>query len=102
MLSEMSSVLNVDTAYIDDAAEDLIAHDDTLRMLNENTEIIGDLFLDNLAMEINEYLEEVGSISVGELATKHGFAVDFVQHLLKTRLESKKLIGRSQNKQSEY
>ena len=93
MLSEMSSVLNVDTAYIDDAAEDLIAQDDTLRMLNENTEIIGDLFLDNLAMEINEYLEEVGSISVGELATKHGFAVDFVQHLLKTRLESKKLIG---------
>ena len=93
MLSEMSSVLNVDTAYIDDAAEDLVAADSTLRMLNEGTEIVGDLFLDNLALEINEYLEDAGSISIGELATKHGFAVKFVQHLLTSRLKSGCLTG---------
>ena len=93
LLSEMSSLLNVDSAYIDEAAETLLESEPTLRMLNHGTEIVGDVFLDNLALEINEYMEDAGSVSVGELATKYGLAVDFVQHLLTTRLASGRLTG---------
>ena len=95
-LGEMQQVLNVDRFYIDAAARALVAasketDSSSLQLINEGTELIGDLFLDNMACEVTEYLEDAGSVSIGELATNHGFPVDFVQKMVETRLASGKL-----------
>ena len=44
-----------------------------------------------LAREVTEYLEDAGSVSIGELATKHSFPVAFVEKMVTTRLASGKL-----------
>ena len=100
-LGEMQQVLNVDRFYIDAAAKTLLAEDvrgrsvgvaggngTGLELINEGTEIISDLFLDNLAREVSEYLEDAGSVSIGELATKQGFPVAFVEKMVNSRLAS--------------
>ena len=62
--------LNVDGAHVETAVKTLMQQDNSLHLLNEATEIVSNDYLDALAGEINEFLEDIGAVTFGELATR--------------------------------
>jgi hypothetical protein len=84
-LDEIATVLSVDISHIERAVDDIVSEDPETQLLG-GIEVITEWYLDNVAEEANESLQESGQITMGSLATQLSLPVDIIQKLVKERI----------------
>ncbi|CAB4010178.1 E3 UFM1- ligase 1, partial [Paramuricea clavata] len=85
-LVDLQQVINVDLSHIESKVAELIKTDRSLVLIQG--ELIEKHYLDHIAEEINEKLQESGLVSIGELAKTFGFTTDFMLETIEDRLGS--------------
>lgn len=83
---ELQPLLNVDMAHIEKKVNDLVKKDRRLQLVEG--ELISNYYLDNIAEEINESLQEVGELTFSDLAVRFGLSADFLERVIEQRLGS--------------
>ena len=87
-LDELSASLKIDLSVVQRIVKSVVAREVATMQLLSSIEIVTSWFLDNCAKVWNETLQEVGSISIGSLATQTALPVDIIQEAVKQRLGS--------------
>ena len=87
-LDEISASLKIDLGVVQGIVKSVVEKEKDSMLLLSSIEIVTSWFLDNCAKVWNETLQEVGSITVGTLATQTALPVDVIQQAVKQRLGS--------------
>uniref|UniRef100_T1IY38 E3 UFM1-protein ligase 1 homolog n=1 Tax=Strigamia maritima TaxID=126957 RepID=T1IY38_STRMM len=83
-LVDLAQLLNLDFSHIEAKANDLVRSDKTLSLVLG--QIISRNYLDSIAEEINERLQQSGQISIGELIKHYDLPAQFLKDSIEERL----------------
>jgi len=83
-LADLQPILNVDLSHIEHVTAKLLVNDPTVRLLNG--QLITDWYLDSLAEQVNVALQQVGRLSISDLAVEYEFSMDFLTELISRQL----------------
>nr|XP_033793131.1 E3 UFM1-protein ligase 1 isoform X2 [Geotrypetes seraphini]XP_033793132.1 E3 UFM1-protein ligase 1 isoform X2 [Geotrypetes seraphini] len=77
-------VINVDLVHIESRANDIIKSDRNIQLVLG--QLVDDNYLDQLAEEVNDKLQETGQVTISELCKTYDLPGDFLQEVLSFRL----------------
>eukprot|EP01052_Picozoa_sp_SAG31_P000785 SAG31_NODE_23_length_33717_cov_17.863585_5_plen_820_part_00 len=86
-LTDVQSTIRVDPATIDDAVEKVLAADPR-KLVLEQGELVADYYLDDVASEVNQELQEEGQITLSKIAGRYNFSADFMASQMGGRLST--------------
>lgn len=88
-ITELASILNVDLSHIERVVHELL-HSDESSFIGKlqlfQGDVIADMYLENLAEEINQELKGAGKLTIGDLAVQHTLTSEFITRLVEPRL----------------
>jgi len=90
-LIELQPLLNIDLSHIELKVDEIMKKDPQLQLVQG--EIITNEWLDGMAEEINDLLQESGQVSLSELAKRFTFTAEFLTEAIEKRL-NKLIYGR--------
>ncbi|XP_029451258.1 E3 UFM1-protein ligase 1 isoform X2 [Rhinatrema bivittatum] len=76
--------MNVDLVHIESRASDIIKSDRNVQLVLG--QLVDDNYLDQLAEEVNDKLQETGQVTISELCKTYDLPGDFLQEVLSLRL----------------
>ena len=85
-LLELPSVLNVSVEAVEKYSLKVAEDKESIHFVTG--QLISDTYLDGLAQEINEHLEEAGQVSMKELTHKYSLSLDFLKDKISRRVGS--------------
>ncbi|KAF0307098.1 E3 UFM1-protein ligase 1 [Amphibalanus amphitrite] len=85
-LPELSQTLNVDFSHVEARVQKLVNEEKTIFLVNGY--VINNVYLDCIAEEVNEKLQQVGEISIGALTTQYDLPSEFLERELLRRTGS--------------
>ncbi|CAG0897590.1 unnamed protein product [Cyprideis torosa] len=85
-LVDLSATLNIDLSHVENRAADVAAKNHHIQVVLG--QLIDSSYLDGLAEEINDKLQEDGQISLSDVARVHDLPPEFVQKQVERRLGS--------------
>uniref|UniRef100_A0A8B9TAA0 E3 UFM1-protein ligase 1 n=1 Tax=Anas platyrhynchos TaxID=8839 RepID=A0A8B9TAA0_ANAPL len=80
---DLQQIINVDLLHIENRANDIVKSDKTIQLVLG--QLIND-YLDQLAEEINDKLQETGQVTISELCKAYDLPGDFLTQVLSRRL----------------
>ncbi|XP_070550481.1 E3 UFM1-protein ligase 1-like [Ptychodera flava] len=83
-LVDLQEILNVDFSHVETKANDIVKADKSLTLILG--QLIDTDYLDKLADEINDALQESGQVTIGELTKQYGLPGDFITEVIEDRL----------------
>jgi hypothetical protein len=83
-LVDLQPTLQVDLSYIEEKAKALVQHSRSLSLLSG--QLIANYYLDGVAEEIQQELQDAGQLAMTSLTKKFGFPIDFLTELVERRL----------------
>jgi len=83
-ITELQPILNVDFSHIQRKVEDIVKKNRSIQLIEG--ELISNYYLDGIAEEINESLQESGETRLGDLARRFNFSTEYVQAVIERRL----------------
>eukprot|EP00053_Salpingoeca_punica_P013503 m.122155 g.122155 ORF g.122155 m.122155 type:complete len:774 (-) comp16218_c1_seq2:130-2451(-) len=83
-LVDLQQTLNVDLVHIENAVGRIVKHDGNLHLVQG--ELLSAKYLDGVAEEVNDILQENGQISVPDLCSRFGLPVAFLQQQVEQRV----------------
>ncbi|XP_069138905.1 E3 UFM1-protein ligase 1-like [Argopecten irradians] len=83
-LVELQQILNVDFRHVESQVNDIIKHDHTL--MTVLGQLISRSYLDNLAEEVNDKLQDQGHVTIAELTTLYDLPADFLSEHIHDRM----------------
>ncbi|NXA45374.1 UFL1 ligase, partial [Nothocercus julius] len=81
---DLQQVINVDLLHIENRANDIVKSDKTVQLVLG--QLIDESYLDQLAEEINDKLQETGQVTISELCKAYDLPGDFLIQALSRRL----------------
>ncbi|NWJ07019.1 UFL1 ligase, partial [Crypturellus undulatus] len=81
---DLQQVINVDLLHIENRANDIVKSDKTVQLVLG--QLIDESYLDQLAEEINDKLQETGQVTISELCKAYDLPGDFLIQALSKRL----------------
>ncbi|NWY02347.1 UFL1 ligase, partial [Nothoprocta ornata] len=81
---DLQQVINVDLLHIENRANDIVKSDKTVQLVLG--QLIDESYLDQLAEEINDKLQETGQVTISELCKTYDLPGDFLIQALSRRL----------------
>lgn len=81
---DLQQIINVDWVYVENRASDIAKCDKGIQLVLG--QLIDDTYLDRLAEEVNDKLQEAGLISIAELCKNYDLPGDFLTEELSKRL----------------
>ncbi|KAI9909022.1 hypothetical protein PsorP6_014869 [Peronosclerospora sorghi] len=91
-LTELENLIEVDRTHVEKQVMVLCkgsrGHKDSYHVVNNGEEVLTSGYLDGIMEDTNLVLQESGTTSIGTLAQQYGFAVDYMQDVVRTRLGS--------------
>ncbi|NXJ75794.1 UFL1 ligase, partial [Trogon melanurus] len=81
---DLQQVINVDLLHIENRANDIVKSEKTIQLVLG--QLINESYLDQLAEEINDKLQETGQVTVSELCKAYDLPGDFLVQALSRRL----------------
>ncbi|XP_075780019.1 E3 UFM1-protein ligase 1 isoform X1 [Pelodiscus sinensis] len=81
---DLQQIINVDLVHIESRANDIVKSDRTIQLVLG--QLINESYLDQLAEEINDKLQETGQVTVSELCKTYDLPGDFLIQALSPRL----------------
>ncbi|XP_072218891.1 E3 UFM1-protein ligase 1 [Leuresthes tenuis] len=82
---DLQQIINVDWVHVENRASDIAKSDKGVQLVLG--QLIDDTYLDRLAEEVNDKLQEAGLISIAELCKSYDLPGDFLTEELSKRLE---------------
>ncbi|XP_018414311.1 PREDICTED: E3 UFM1-protein ligase 1 [Nanorana parkeri] len=83
---ELQQVVNVDLTHIESRANDLVRSEKFLQLVLG--QLVDDNYLDQIAEEVNDKLQEAGQVTISELCKTYDLPGDFLTETLSRRLGS--------------
>ncbi|XP_033740513.1 E3 UFM1-protein ligase 1-like [Pecten maximus] len=83
-LVELQQILNVDFRHVESQVNEMIKHDHNL--LTVLGQLISRSYLDNLAEEVNDKLQDQGHVTIAELTTLYDLPADFLSEHIHERM----------------
>ncbi|OWF52506.1 E3 UFM1-protein ligase 1-like [Mizuhopecten yessoensis] len=83
-LVELQQILNVDFRHVENKVSDMIKHDQSLLVVLG--QLITRSYLDNLAEEVNDRLQDQGHVTIAELTTVYDLPADFLSEHIHERM----------------
>ncbi|XP_060085103.1 E3 UFM1-protein ligase 1-like [Ylistrum balloti] len=83
-LSELQQILNVDFRHVETQVNEIIKHDHNLSMVLG--QLVSRSYLDNLAEEVNDKLQDQGHVTIAELTTLYDLPADFLSEHIHERM----------------
>ncbi|XP_068755117.1 E3 UFM1-protein ligase 1 homolog isoform X1 [Montipora capricornis] len=83
-LVELQQIIGVDLGHIENKASDIAKHDRNLIIIQG--ELIDNNYLDRVAEEINDTLQESGQVVISELSKTFALSTDFLLEIVEERL----------------
>lgn len=83
---EIPNRIGISYESIDARLEEFLKKEKTIQIVNR--ELITDQYLDSIAMEINQSLQDLGQIYVSDLTIKFSLSIEFLKELIESRLET--------------
>ncbi|KAM5163262.1 E3 UFM1-protein ligase 1 [Mantella aurantiaca] len=83
---ELQQVVNVDLTHIESRANDLVRSEKNVQLVLG--QLVDDNYLDQLAEEVNDKLQEAGQVTISELCKTYDLPGDFLTETLSKRLGS--------------
>ncbi|XP_023230156.1 E3 UFM1-protein ligase 1-like [Centruroides sculpturatus] len=83
-LVELSRILNIDFSHIESKANELAKSETELKLILG--QLIDNTYLDGIADEINDKLQQTGQITIGELTKQYDLPGDFLEEIVHERL----------------
>ncbi|XP_078398407.1 E3 UFM1-protein ligase 1 isoform X2 [Cetorhinus maximus] len=81
---DLQSILNVDLTHIEGKASDIAKSDRSIQLVLG--QLIDETYLDQMAEEVNDRLQEAGQVTVAELCKLYDLPADFLTEVLSQRL----------------
>ncbi|XP_065257312.1 E3 UFM1-protein ligase 1 [Emys orbicularis] len=81
---DLQQIINVDLVHIESRANDIVKSDRTIQLVLG--QFINESYLDQLAEEINDKLQETGQVTISELCKAYDLPGDFLIQTLSPRL----------------
>ncbi|NWX85903.1 UFL1 ligase, partial [Nothoprocta pentlandii] len=81
---DLQQIINVDLLHIENRANDIVKSDKTIQLVLG--QLIDESYLDQLAEEINDKLQETGQVTISELCKTYDLPGDFLIQALSRRL----------------
>ncbi|KAJ7406020.1 E3 UFM1-protein ligase 1 [Willisornis vidua] len=81
---DLQQVINVDLLHIENRANDIVKSEKTIQLVLG--QLINESYLDQLAEEINDKLQETGQVTISELCKAYDLPGDFLIQALSRRL----------------
>ncbi|XP_030054943.1 E3 UFM1-protein ligase 1 [Microcaecilia unicolor] len=81
---DLQQVINVDLVHIESRANDIIKSDRNIQLVLG--QLVDDNYLDQLAEEVNDKLQETGQVTISELCKTYDLPGHFLQEVLSFRL----------------
>ncbi|NXD13088.1 UFL1 ligase, partial [Nothocercus nigrocapillus] len=81
---DLQQIINVDLLHIENRANDIVKSDKTVQLVLG--QLIDESYLDQLAEEINDKLQETGQVTISELCKAYDLPGDFLIQALSRRL----------------
>ncbi|NWR93013.1 UFL1 ligase, partial [Furnarius figulus] len=81
---DLQQVINVDLLHIENRANDIVKSEKTIQLVLG--QLINESYLDQLAEEINDKLQETGQVTISELCKAYDLPGDFLIQVLSRRL----------------
>uniref|UniRef100_UPI00398EE0A2 E3 UFM1-protein ligase 1 isoform X2 n=1 Tax=Pristiophorus japonicus TaxID=55135 RepID=UPI00398EE0A2 len=81
---DLQHILNVDLTHIENKASDIVKSDRGIQLVLG--QLIDETYLDQMAEEVNDRLQEAGQVTVAELCKSYDLPADFVTEVLSQRL----------------
>ncbi|KAI6071361.1 E3 UFM1-protein ligase 1 [Aix galericulata] len=81
---DLQQIINVDLLHIENRANDIVKSDKTIQLVLG--QLINESYLDQLAEEINDKLQETGQVTISELCKAYDLPGDFLTQVLSRRL----------------
>ncbi|CAM2111984.1 E3 UFM1-protein ligase 1 [Caretta caretta] len=81
---DLQQIINVDLVHIESRANDIVKSDRTIQLVLG--QFINESYLDQLAEEINDKLQETGQVTISELCKAYDLPGDFLIQALSPRL----------------
>ncbi|XP_077343348.1 E3 UFM1-protein ligase 1 [Lithobates pipiens] len=83
---ELQQVVNVDLTHIESRANDLVRSEKNVQLVLG--QLVDDNYLDQIAEEVNDKLQEAGQVTISELCKTYDLPGDFLTEALSRRLGS--------------
>ncbi|XP_068087285.1 E3 UFM1-protein ligase 1 [Hyperolius riggenbachi] len=83
---ELHQVINVDLTHIESRANDLVKSEKNVQLVLG--QLVDDNYLDQIAEEVNDKLQEAGQVTISELCKTYDLPGDFLTEALSKRLGS--------------
>ncbi|KAJ8275053.1 hypothetical protein COCON_G00096780 [Conger conger] len=81
---DLQQIINVDWVHVEGRANDIAKSDKTVQLVLG--QLVDDTYLDQLAEEVNDKLQEAGQVSIAELCKSFDLPGDFLTEVLSQRL----------------
>ncbi|XP_037079233.1 E3 UFM1-protein ligase 1-like [Pollicipes pollicipes] len=85
-LPELAQQLNIDFTHVEARAQKLAQDEKNIFLINGY--LISSVYIDGVAEEVNEKLQQVGEISIGALTTQYDLPAEFLEKELRPRTGS--------------
>ncbi|KAM9315624.1 E3 UFM1-protein ligase 1 [Gastrophryne carolinensis] len=83
---DLQQVVNVDLTHIESRASELVRSDKSVQLVLG--QLVDENYLDHIAEEVNDKLQEAGQVTISELCKTYDFPGDFLTEVLSRRLGS--------------
>ncbi|XP_032239292.2 E3 UFM1-protein ligase 1 homolog [Nematostella vectensis] len=84
-LVDLQQIINVDLSHVDNKVSEILRHDKSLVLIQGD--LIDKDYLDRMAEEINETLQEAGQVFIAELSKTFSLPTDFMLEVVESRLD---------------
>ncbi|GCB79010.1 hypothetical protein scyTo_0020164, partial [Scyliorhinus torazame] len=81
---DLQHILNVDLTHIESKASDIVKSDRSIQLVLG--QLIDETYLDQMAEEVNDRLQEAGQVTLAELCKLYDLPADFLTEVLSQRL----------------
>ena len=84
-LTELQSSIGADSSIVDGAVDRMVASDARQLSLVQG-ELLADYYLDDVAAEVNQELQEAGQLALSDMANRYNFTSEFMARQMRQRL----------------
>ncbi|XP_078068771.1 E3 UFM1-protein ligase 1 [Mustelus asterias] len=81
---DLQNILNVDLTHVESRANDIVKSDRSVQLVLG--QLIDETYLDQMAEEVNDRLQEAGQVTLAELCKLYDLPADFLTEVLSQRL----------------
>ncbi|XP_066555162.1 E3 UFM1-protein ligase 1 isoform X2 [Amia ocellicauda] len=81
---DLQQIINVDLVHIENRASDIVKLDKSVQLVLG--QLIDEKYLDQLAEEVNDKLQEAGQVTIAELCKAYDLPADFLTEVLSQRI----------------